>query len=128
MHSRLLLRERREEIVTLSHFGLIFVDEGALRFVRPDRWWVGGNWWLFPPLEVVDGQYRWPADRIDIDQATTLLCASAVSAAFDDIMLGTGPLTTGHLPVHEMGDAAVRDLLTGYVFALTGFELAWDAG
>ena len=126
MHARRLLEERAESVMTLSHFGLNFVAEGALRFVRPDRWWTGGNWWLFPPLEVVDDAYHWPADRIGIDEATTLLCATAVSGALDDILLGAGPLRTDHLPTRELRDIATRELLGDYVRTLTGFSLAWD--
>jgi hypothetical protein len=81
---------------------------------------------LFPPLQVVDKAYCWPADRIGIDEATTLLCATAVSAALDDILLRTGPLTTRHLPARELRDTKTRDMLTDYVHALTGFGLTWD--
>jgi hypothetical protein len=122
-----LLRERRESPQSISHFGLNFVGKGARRFVDPDNYWIGGNWWFFPPLRIINGAYCWPSDLLDIDQATDLLIGSTVSGALDDIVHGTGPLTTTHLPHDVFADHDELNALNEALREICKFDIRWGA-
>ena len=124
-YARKLHEERRAAPCSITFFGLNFVNEGALRFVRPETWLIGGNWWLFPPLQVSVGQYHWPAERISQDDATNLFLGAALSSALDDIVHGAGPLTKSHLPEAILHDTAERKAINQELQEFTGLPLAW---
>lgn len=91
--SRLLaLRER--DVCSISHYGVNFLCERATRFIKPDR----DMQWLFPVFQVSQGEYRWPAEHVGLDEATGLLIGAAVASAYDDILHGVGSLAHDHLP------------------------------
>ncbi|MFC9995854.1 hypothetical protein [Nocardia sp. NPDC127526] len=125
MYSIELLRERKRTPHTLSHVGLNFVGDGALRFVDPSHWWVEGNWWLFPPLRAQLGVYCWPSERLDQDQATSLFIGSAVSSALDDILHNIGPLSNQHLPWTALEDPGELAALNNILHTVTGFKIGW---
>ena len=124
-YARKLHEERKATPCSITFFGLNFVNEGALRFVRLETWWMGGNWWLFPPLQVSAGQYHWPAERISQDDATNLFLGTALSSELDDIVHGTGPLTKSHLPEAVLHDTAERKEINQELQEFTGLPLAW---
>jgi hypothetical protein len=117
-----LLHERCSNVVALSHFGLNFVGEGALRFITADMWL--DNWWLFAPLRVADGEYLWP-ERIGQDHATDVLIGAAVAAAFDDAIHGVGPLSGRHLPSSLLQNDADLALIEDRIHKITNMELVW---
>lgn len=51
-----LLELREQDVCTLTHYGVNFLNDRALRFIdlAPD------TWWLFPVFQVSHGEYRWP--------------------------------------------------------------------
>jgi hypothetical protein len=122
-----LPEERTTIPCSIPFFGSNFVGEGALRLVRPDNWWIEGNWWLFPPLRVFSGNYGWPIERINQDEATELFLGAALSSALDDILYGTGPLTSSHLPEAPMRDEAERMAINRHLKEFTGLPLGWTA-
>jgi len=122
------LHEERTTIrCSIPFFGSNFVGEGALRLVRPDSWWIEGNWWLFPPLRVFSGNYGWPIERINQDEATELFLGAALSSALDDIVYGTGPLTSSHLPGAPLRDEAERMAINRHLEEFTGLPLGWTS-
>ncbi|MFI9598137.1 hypothetical protein [Nonomuraea sp. NPDC052265] len=121
-YSSKLLHDRRENPHLLSHYGLNFVDKGVLRFVDPEQ----DIWWMFPPLRVVAGRYSWPADRINIDEATTLFFESAISSAYDDATHGVGPLSRTHLPSVEFDDDEILSALNAEIRREIRFPLSWS--
>jgi hypothetical protein len=126
-YAKRLHEERRTTPVSLAFYGLNFVGEGALRFVNPESWGTENNWWLFPPLRVSSGQYYWPEASINMDEATDLFLGVAVSSALDDIVHGTGPLSSGHLPTVPLRDDGERTAINGVLQDLTGIQLGWNA-
>lgn len=121
-YSSKLLRDRRENPHLLSHYGLNFIDKGVLRFVDPEQ----DIWWMFPPLRVIAGRYSWPADRINIDEATTFFFESAISSAYDDAAHGIGPLSRAHLPAVEFDDDEVLSALNVELKREIRFPLSWS--
>ncbi|MET7291264.1 hypothetical protein ABZS79_03735 [Streptomyces griseoloalbus] len=89
-----LLDLREGDVCALSHYGINCLGDRAVRFVDPDR----DMRWLFPVFQVSRGEYRWPAEHVSLDQATDLLLGAAVASVYDDILHGTGPLASDHLP------------------------------
>jgi hypothetical protein len=117
-----LVAERRSSVVALSHFGLNFVGEGALRFITADMW--SDNWWLFAPLRVADGEYLWP-EQIGQDHATDFLIGAAVAGAFDDAIHGVGPLSGRHLPSSLLQNDADLALIEDRIRKIMKMKLAW---
>ncbi|MFE2519409.1 hypothetical protein [Streptomyces mirabilis] len=116
-----LLDLREEDVCALSHYGVNFLGERAVRFADPDR----DMWWLFPVFQVSWGEYRWPERHVNLDQATDLLLGAAVASAYDDILHGTGPLAFDHLPralFEDRGEVAALDKV---LKDSTGLDLGW---
>lgn len=89
-----LLELREQDVCTLTHYGVNFLNDRALRFIdlAPD------TWWLFPVFQVSQGEYRWPAEHVNLAETTDLLIGAAVASAYDDVLHGTFPLASDHLP------------------------------
>ncbi|MEU4383354.1 hypothetical protein [Micromonospora echinofusca] len=121
-----LHQERAETLHTISHFGLNFVGEGALRFVNPDSFGHEGNWWLFPPLRVIEDDYCWPSEQMDQDDATNLLVGAAVSAALDDVLYGVGPLHIEHLPLAVLRSPGELAGLNDILRSVIRMNIGWD--
>ncbi|MFI0263797.1 hypothetical protein ACH4OW_32805 [Streptomyces sp. NPDC017056] len=89
-----LLDLREQDACALTHYGVNFLNDRAFRYIDP----APDMWWLFPTFLVSQGEYRWPAKRVNIGEATDLLIGAAVASAYDDVLHGTGPLASDHLP------------------------------
>ncbi|MFB9201132.1 hypothetical protein ACFFV7_08030 [Nonomuraea spiralis] len=122
-YSSRLLRDRRDNPHLLSHYGLNFIDSGALRFVNPTQ---EDAWWIFPPLRVKAGRYSWPMDRINIDEATNFFFSSAISSAYDDAVHGVGPLSREHLPSAEFEDDEQLSAFNAELRRAIRFPLSWS--
>ncbi|MEV5170270.1 hypothetical protein AB0L10_04060 [Streptomyces flaveolus] len=116
-----LLDLREEDVCALSHYGANFLGDRAVRFVDPDR----DMWWLFPVFQVSRGEYRWPAEHVNLDQATDLLLGAAVASAYDDILHGTGPLASDHLPRALLEDRGEVETLNKALKDSTGLDMGW---
>lgn len=99
-----LQADRRSTPERLAFFGTNFAGPGALRMLRPEAYWVEGNWWLFAPLRSADGVYAWPSERLTQDAATELLLEICLNVAMDDLMLGLGESSGNHLPLGTLGE------------------------
>ncbi|MFE2972726.1 hypothetical protein ACFXKC_56255 [Streptomyces sp. NPDC059340] len=118
--SRLLaLRER--DVCSISHYGVNFLGERATRFIKPDR----DMQWLFPVFQVSQGEYRWPAEHVGLDEATDLLIGAAVASAYDDILHGVGPLAHDHLPRSLFDDVGQVEALNQVLKDSTGLDIGW---
>jgi hypothetical protein len=124
LYAAKLNEERTRNIRSISHFGSIMTSADAVRLADPN-----GNdypWWFFPPLRVTEaGAFIWPSDRLNIDQATDLLLGSAFSAAYDDIVHDTGPLSRGHLPRGMFDDPGDFDALNSSVRQIMKIDVGW---
>ncbi|MFF4501569.1 hypothetical protein [Streptomyces sp. NPDC001401] len=116
-----LLDLREEDVCALSHYGVNFLGDRAVRFVAPDR----DMWWLFPVFQVSQGEYRWPAEHVTLDEATDLLIGAAVASAYDDILHGTGPLASDHLPHASLEDRGEVEALNKVLKDSTGLDMGW---
>ncbi|MFD5389458.1 hypothetical protein ACFWMG_31945 [Streptomyces sp. NPDC127074] len=116
-----LLDLREEDVCALSHYGVNFLGDRAVRFVDPDR----DMWWLFPVFQVSRGEYRWPAEHVNLDEATDLLLGAAVASAYDDVLHGTGPLASDHLPRALFEDRGEVDALNKVLKDSTGLDMGW---
>ncbi|MBU3864225.1 hypothetical protein KN815_09095 [Streptomyces sp. 4503] len=116
-----LLDLREEDVCSLSHYGVNFLGDRAVRFVDPDR----DMWWLFPVFQVSRGEYRWPAEHVNLDEATDLLLGAAVASAYDDVLHGTGPLASDHLPRALFEDRGEVDALNKVLKDSTGLDMGW---
>lgn len=116
-----LLDLREEDVCALSHYGVNFMGDRAVRFVDPDR----DMWWLFPVFQVSLGEYRWPAEHVNLDEATDLLLGAAVASAYDDILHGTGPLASDHLPRALFEDRGQVEALSKVLKDSTGLDMGW---
>ncbi len=118
-----LLELREEDACALTHYGVNFLDDRALRFIDPDR----DMWWLFPVFQVSQGEYRWPAEHVTLDEATDLLISAAVASAYDDVLHGTGPLASDHLPRAVFEDRGDVGALNKVLKDSTGLNMGWRA-
>ncbi|GAA3654057.1 hypothetical protein ACG5V6_22960 [Streptomyces chitinivorans] len=116
-----LLDLREEDVCALSHYGANFLEDRAVRFVNPDR----GMWWLFPVFQASRGEYRWPAEHVNLNEATDLLLSAAVASAYDDILHGTGPLASDHLPRALIEDRGEAEALNQVLKGSTGLDMGW---
>ncbi|WP_328344559.1 hypothetical protein [Streptomyces violaceus] len=116
-----LLDLREEDVCALSHYGLNFLDDRAIRFIDPDR----DMWWLCPVFQVSQGEYRWPAKHVNIDEATDLLLYTAVASAYDDVLHGVGPLAFDHLPRSLFEDGGEVEALNKALKDSTGLDMGW---
>ncbi|MGW2367691.1 hypothetical protein ACWCZ5_19165 [Streptomyces sp. NPDC001667] len=119
-----LLHLREEDVCALTHYGVNFLDDRALRFIDPDR----DMWWLFPVFQVSQGEYRWPAEHVNLDEATDLLISAAVASAYDDVLHGTGPLASDHLPRTLLEDQGEAEALNKVLKDSTGLDIGWRTG
>jgi hypothetical protein len=119
------LRDLREEdVCALTHYGVNFLDDRAIRFIDPDR----DMWWLFPVFQVSQGEYRWPAEHVNLDEATDLLIGAAVASAYDDVLHGMGPLASDHLPRALFEDHGEVGALNKILKDSTGLDMGWRTG
>lgn len=111
-----------DDVCAISHYGVNFLHNRALRFIEPGR----DMWWMFPVFQVSQGEYRWPAEHVNRDQATDLLFGAAVASAYDDILHGTGPLAPDHLPRAIFEDRADAEAFNRVLKDSTGLDLGWQ--
>ncbi|NYE46002.1 hypothetical protein HDA32_001122 [Spinactinospora alkalitolerans] len=116
-----LMHERSKDPSLISHYGMNFVGPGALRLVDPEQ----DVWSIFPPLRVTEGRYGWPAEDIDIDEATTLLIGSAISSAYDDAVHGLGAPSLAHLPADEFKTDEQISLFNEELTRAVRLPLSW---
>ncbi|WP_157868482.1 hypothetical protein [Streptomyces caatingaensis] len=119
-----LLDLREEDVCALTHYGVNFLEDRALRFIDPDR----NMWWCFPVFQVSQGEYRWPAEHVNLNEATDLLISAAVASAYDDILHGTGPLASDHLPRTLLEDQGEVEALNKVLRDSTGLDIGWRTG
>lgn len=119
-----LLDLREQDACALTHYGVNFLNDRALRFIDPDP----DMWWLFPMFRVSQGEYRWPAEHVNLIEATDLLISAAVASAYDDVLHGTGPLASDHLPRALFEDRAEVGALNKVLKDSTGLDLGWRTG
>ncbi|MCF3143504.1 hypothetical protein [Streptomyces platensis] len=119
-----LLELREEDVCALTHYGVNFLDDRAARFIDPDQ----DMWWLFPVFQVSQGEYRWPAEHVNLDEATDLLIAAAVASAYDDVLHGTGSLASDHLPRALFEDHGEVVALNKVLKDSTGLDMGWRTG
>ncbi|MEV4432714.1 hypothetical protein [Streptomyces sp. NPDC049555] len=112
---------REEDACALTHYGVNFLDDRALRFIDPDR----DMWWLFPVFQVSQGECRWPAEHVNLDEATDLLISAAVASAYDDVLHGTGALASDHLPRALLEDHKEAGALNKILKESTGLDIGW---
>ncbi|MGW2649234.1 hypothetical protein ACWC2T_31020 [Streptomyces sp. NPDC001393] len=116
-----LLDLREDDVCAISHYGVNFLKDRALRFIEPGQ----DMWWLFPVFQVSQGDYRWPAEHVNLDQATDLLLGAAVASAYDDVLHGTGPVASDHLSRVLFEDRAEAEALNKVLMDSTGLDLGW---
>ncbi|WP_280303566.1 hypothetical protein [Nocardia abscessus] len=126
-----LLEERRRTPWRLSHYGLNFIGEGAIRLIDPTQ---EDPWWLHPPLRVEGGALH--SVRYDMrgsvthligeDELCSVFHAVALSSTLDDALDSVGPLTSSHLPFHELRQPGIADSLTEWLRGTTGLNLYWE--
>jgi hypothetical protein len=118
-----LMHERNKNPHLISHFGVNFVGPDACRHVNPEL----DAWSIFPPLAVAEGRYCWPSEHLTIDDATVLLIGSAVSAAYDDAVHGSGVLSKSHLPAFEFSEREQVSFFNEEARKAIRFPLSWTA-
>ncbi|KNB54182.1 hypothetical protein AC230_02070 [Streptomyces caatingaensis] len=74
------------------------------------------------------GEYRWPAEHVNLNEATDLLISAAVASAYDDILHGTGPLASDHLPRTLLEDQGEVEALNKVLRDSTGLDIGWRTG
>jgi hypothetical protein len=117
----LMCASRERDVCSISHYGVNFLGERATRFIKPDR----DVQWLFPVFQVSQGEYRWPAEHVNLDEATDLLIGAAVASAYDDVLHGVGPLDRGHLPRSLFDDVGQAEALNQVLRDSTGLDMGW---
>lgn len=116
--------ERARNAGSISHFGSMMTTADGIRLADPER--QDYPWWFFPPLRATDaGEFIWPSDRLNVDQATDLLLGSAFSAAYDDVVHGVGPLSRSHLPASMFKDPDDFGALNSSIREIMKIEVAW---
>jgi hypothetical protein len=119
-----LNEERARNARSISHFGSMMTSADGIRLADPEG--KDYPWWFFPPLRATDaGQFTWPSDHLNIDQATDLLLGSAYSAAYDDVVHDTGPLSRDHLPASLFEDPGDFGALTSAIREIMKIDVAW---
>ena len=69
LYAAKLNEERSRNARSISHFGSMMTAADGIRLVDPEG--QDYPWWFFPPLRATDaGEFIWPSDRLNIDQAT----------------------------------------------------------
>lgn len=76
-------------------------------------------------FQVSRGEYRWPAEHVNLDEATDLLLGAAVASAYDDILHGVGPLDHDHLPRTLFDDVGQAEALNQVLRDSTGLDTGW---
>ncbi|WP_413801833.1 hypothetical protein [Streptomyces iranensis] len=76
-------------------------------------------------MALASAAYRWPAEHVNLDEATDLLLGTAVASAYDDVLHGTGPLASEHLPRAVFEDRGEVDALNKVLKDSTGLDMGW---
>jgi hypothetical protein len=124
LYAAKLNEERMRNVRSISYFGSIMTSADGVRLADPEG--KDYPWWFFPPLRATDaGEFIWPSDRLNIDQATDLLLGSAFSAAYDDVVYNTGPLSRDHLPAGMFEDPGDFGVLNSSIREIMKIDVAW---
>ena len=124
LYAAKLSGERERNAGSISHFGSMMTTADGIRLADPER--QDYPWWFFPPLRATDaGEFVWPSDRLNINQATDLLLGSAFTAAYDDVVPGVGPLSRSHLPASIFKDPGDLRALNSSIREIMKIEVAW---
>lgn len=124
--ARRILQTRDRHPHRISHFGFNFVGEDVLQFLEPGSEF--SSHWLHPLLRVADNEYLWPTDLLDIDDASILFEAIAMSAALDEVVSQVGLLNTGHLPLSALHAApGAADQLSADLQEMIQLKAAWPS-
>jgi hypothetical protein len=124
LYAAKLNEERARNARSISHFGPVMTSPDGIRLLDQDA--KDYPWWFFPPLRATgDGKVMWPSDRLNIDEATDLLLASAFSAAYDDVVHDTGPLSHDHLPTSMFENSSDLAALNSSIKEIMKIDVTW---